>query len=215
MGHRTAGDKMLEAYLVEHGYDVPEHEPDLGIGVRIEYRLERDGDACLTEVKEFAVGSNPIKRSGTYSQEQILKPIRGQIHEAARKLKKAMAFQLPLVVVLTDPSGALSGFLRPAEVIAAMEGDLSVQVPVAPSGPVGPATLISGMNGELRHDHPYISAVVVIHEALVGRHHAHAFVTRSPGAVALSPAFFRGEDDLVFEFSDEAGKYLLRERAQS
>jgi len=34
---RTEGDLMFERYLVERGFDVPEHEPDLGIRVRPEY----------------------------------------------------------------------------------------------------------------------------------------------------------------------------------
>jgi len=204
---------MLESYLIEHGYDVPEYEPDLGIGVRVEYRLECGGELCLTEVKEFAPESNPIKRSGSYSQEETLKPIRGQIHEAARKLRNATALGLPLVVVLTDPNQALFGMLGSTEIIAAMKGDLSVEVPVSQSGPVGPARFTAGLNGELRNDHPYISAVVVIH-SIAGRHVAHTYVTHSPGAANLPPAFFSGEGDVVFDYSHEDGKYLLRERAR-
>jgi hypothetical protein len=60
--------------LAERGCDVPEHEPDLGIGVRPEYLLKRDRDQCLTEVKEFAPGSWPIRR-GSNSQQRVLKPI--------------------------------------------------------------------------------------------------------------------------------------------
>jgi hypothetical protein len=46
---------MFEAYLAEHGYDVPEHEPDLGVGRQPDYLLSRDGHTCLCEVKEFAL----------------------------------------------------------------------------------------------------------------------------------------------------------------
>ena len=45
---------MFEAYLAEHGCDVPEHEPDLGVETRPDYLLARDGHTCLCEVKEFA-----------------------------------------------------------------------------------------------------------------------------------------------------------------
>lgn len=106
MGKRTAGDLMFEKYLAERGFDVPEHEPDLGIGVRPDYLLTRDADHCVTEVKSFAPESWPIRR-GSNSQKQVLKPIRGQIHEAARKLRNATPLGLPLVVVLTDPEKAL------------------------------------------------------------------------------------------------------------
>ena len=62
VGQRTAGDEMFERYLAERAFDVPEHEPELGIGVRPEYLIERDGHTCLTEVKEFAPSSWPIRR---------------------------------------------------------------------------------------------------------------------------------------------------------
>src|ERR1700730_9072516 len=64
MGRRAVGDKMFEAYLVEHVYDVPEHEPDLGVGKRPDYLLSRDGHTCLCEVKEFAPTTNSIPGSG-------------------------------------------------------------------------------------------------------------------------------------------------------
>ena len=150
---------MFEAYLSERGLAVPEHERDLGIGVRPEYLVEHDGESCLVEVKEFARESNPIQGSGSFTQEQTLKPIRGQIHEAARKLRRGRDLGFPLVVVLTDPNRALMGLLGPTEVIAAMHGDLMIRVPR--SGPPEAATMTTGRNGELRNDHPYISVVTV------------------------------------------------------
>ncbi len=200
MGQRTAGDEMFEAYLVERGYDVPEHEPALGVRVRPEYLVELDGARCLTEVKEFAPDAWPLNRgSGTYSQQETLKPIRGQIHEAARKLREARALGYPLVVVLTDPHRSMSGLFGSQEIVAAMAGDLAVRVPVSARGPVGPTELAATRNGELRNDHPYVSAVVVIRERSESEHFAETFVTHSPDAIPLPPVFFRGPDDLVFE----------------
>ena len=200
---------MFERYLEHHGFESPEHEPDLGIGVRPEYLLEREGNRCLMEVKEFAPESNPIKASGTYSQEQTLKPIRRQIHEAARKLRQARELQIPLVVVLTDPNRALTGLMRPMEMIAALRGDLMVVAP-----PFGPDQLTTARNGELRNDHPYVSAVVAIEEDLFGgKHRADTFLTNSPEAEALSPVFFAGERDAIFDYSSETGTYGLREPA--
>jgi hypothetical protein len=196
--------------LAERGFDVPEHEPDLGIGVRPEYLLERDGHQCLIEVKEFAPGSWPIRR-GSNSQQQVLKPIRRQIHEAARKLRSATSLGFPLVVVLTDPHRALWGLLWPRELIAAVHGDMTIHLPVFPSGgQAGPAALVSGRNGELRHDHPYISAVVVVHELHTGQHRSDAYVTHSPDAVALSSAFFAGADDAFYDYSSSTDSYVDR-----
>jgi len=200
---------MFERYLAERGFESPEHEPDLGIGVRPEYLLERNGHRCLTEVKEFALESNPIRASGSYSQQQTLKPIRGQIHSAARKLREAKGLKLPLVVVLTDPRGALVGLMRPIEIIAAMRGDLTVVALFT-----GPAQMAAGRNGELRNDHPYVSAVVGIEENfLSGKHRADTFITNSPGAEPLSPVFFTGDGDSLYEYSAQTGTYVLREFA--
>ncbi len=206
MGERTDGDRLFEEYLRHAGVPVPDHEPDLGIGVRIEYLLDLDGERCATEVKEFDPSSWPIK-AGTTSMEQVLKPHRTQIHHAARKLREAKDLGHPLVVVLTDPKNALFGLLRPFEIITAMMGDPQVRIPVSASGPVGPAGWGAGRNGELRHNHPYVSAVVHIDHA-AEHPRARTFITGSPHAVPLSPVFFRGPDDLVWEYSDEASAYL-------
>src|ERR1039458_4247580 len=146
---------MFEAYLDECGFVVPEHEPDLGIRARPDYVVESDGDRCVVEVKTFARDAWPIRRGST-SMREVLKPIRRQIHEAARQLGDATPLKLPLVVVLTDPLRALWGLLRPFELIAAMHGDPTVQVPTSGYGASGPASLVAGRNGELRNDHPYV-----------------------------------------------------------
>jgi hypothetical protein len=208
MGQRTDGDRLFEDYLRHQGITVPEHEPDLGIGVRIEYLVEIDGETCATEVKQFDPSSWPIRAGRSHSMQQVLKPHRTQMHEAARKLRKAKDLGHPLVVVLTDPHNALFGLLRPFEIIASMMGDLVIRVPVSPElqGPAGPASWGADRNGELRHDHPYVTAVVHIDHS--GEHpRARTFITNSPGAVPLSPVFFRGPDDLVWEYSDEASEF--------
>ena len=209
---------MFEAYLVEHEYVMPEHEPDLGIGVRPEYFVERGGERCLTEVKEFDPASAPMRdarRKGSWSQEEMLKPIRGQVHQAARKLRKATGLGHPLVVVLTDPRQAMFGLLGPTEIEAALRGDLSVRLPLTATGtPVGEPMFITGRNGELRNDHPYISAVVAIHERSVFEHFAHVFVTNSPGAVPLPEVFFSGPSDSTFLYSADDDRYHRVERAE-
>jgi hypothetical protein len=212
VGQRTAGDLMFERYLSERGLEVSEHEPDLGIGVRPEYLLDSGRNRCRTEVKEFAPGSWPIRRGST-SQQQVLKPIRRQIHEAARKLRNAVSLGYPLVVVLTDPHQALWGLLWPRELVAAVLGNMTIVLPISPSSgsQARPAALVSGRNGELRHDHPYVSAVVVVHELHTGQHRSDTYVTHSPGAVELASGFFAGADDAFYDYTSSAGTYVLRE----
>jgi hypothetical protein len=96
------------------------------------YLVERDGQQCRTEVKEFSYESNPMNdRSGAFSMKETLKPIRGQVHQAARKLRKAQGLGHLLVIVLTEPLNAMFGMLRPFEIDAALRGDLNVVVPVS------------------------------------------------------------------------------------
>jgi hypothetical protein len=133
---------MFEAYVAERGLEVPEHEPDLGIGSRPDYVVERDGARCVVEVKSFAKDAWPIRRGST-SMQGVLKPIRGQIHNAARQLRDAESLDLPLVVVLTDPLGSMWGLLRSFEVIAAMHGDPMVHLRTTGHEAVGPVTMVA------------------------------------------------------------------------
>jgi hypothetical protein len=82
---RTAGEQMFDAYLVEHGHDVPEHEPDLirqqAAGLRHPARghaVHLRGQRVRARHLLVAAG-----RFGTTSAEVILKPIRSQIRERA------------------------------------------------------------------------------------------------------------------------------------
>lgn len=201
MGERTEGDRLFEEYLVHQRVDVPEHEPDLGIGVRIDYLVEIGNESCAAEVKQFEPS---VPRTLTGSQKEVLKPTRGQIKEAAKKLRKAKKLGHPLVVVLTDPKNAVTGLLEPREIIAAITGDLEVRMPPPGSVLTGPASLHAGRNGVLRNDHPYITAVACIERGT----RARTFITNSPKAVPLSPVFFRGGEDAVWEYSGLAGTYV-------
>ena len=155
---------MFEEYLIERGFDRPEHEPDLGLTVRPSISCPATGSAALRRSSSSPCCSCWPIRQGVNSQEEVLKPIRRQIHAAARKLREAEHLGHPLVAVLTDPVNALFGLLNPQEVIAAIRGDMTVTMPIHPGGgAAGDAVLVHGRNGELRRNHPYLSAVVVIH----------------------------------------------------
>lgn len=165
MSQRTAGDLMFEAYLGEHDYLAPQHEPDLGATKRPDYVIERQGNRCVVEVKEFAANTRsfPDQRFGTTSAEVVLKPIRSQIREAARQLKSVAELGLPLVVMLTNPHGALV-MLGVQEMVSAMYGDPVVVMDIDPQ--IGAAITEPrqelGRNGRLARDHQYISAVAIL-----------------------------------------------------
>lgn len=155
---------MFEAYLAEQGYPAADHEPDLGTTKRPDYVIERDGQRCVVEVKQFAAGTRsfPDQRAGTTSVEAVLKPIRSQLREAARQLKDVAQAGLPLVVMLTNPHGAFV-MLGTQEMVWAMYGDPVVVIDIDPrvGGAVGEARQEVGRNGRLARDHQYISAVAI------------------------------------------------------
>jgi hypothetical protein len=208
MGQRTAGDEVFEAYLRERGISIPKHEPDLGIGKRPDYLVTLGEDTCLCEVKEFAPGMNSIPGSGSWPMTTVLKPIRSKVHEGARQLRPAAELGHPLVVVLTNPHHA-PVILGEQEFIWALEGDPIVRVPVGRHASGSPLHTV-GRNGELRHDHPYLTAVALVYEHLwePGHYSATVFVPSSGEAVRLPDVFFRGPGDRVLEYSFDRQAYL-------
>ncbi len=242
MGQRSDGDLLFERYLAEQGVAIPEHEPDLGIGKRIDYPLTIGGRTCLCEVKEFAPTTQSVIPG---SMQDLLKPIRAKIHDAAAQLKAARSLGHPLVVVLTNPNSA-PVVMGERELLWAIEGDPVVRVALASSAQ--PEHTV-GRNGELRHDHAYITAVVVLYERLHARDYydelaeqsrerahderiraildgrqeapdggylvAHTFIPGGAEAVPLPDVFFRGERDVVREYSYDERRYVVVHDPQS
>jgi hypothetical protein len=64
----------------------------------------------------------------------------------------------------------------------------------------------------LRHDHPYISAVVVVHDLYDGLHRSDTYLTHSPAAATLPSAFFAGPDDAFYDYSAATDSYVERAR---
>ena len=166
MGHRTAGDLMVEAYLAEQGYGEVSHEPDLAVGKFPDYVIERHGQRCVVEVKEFAPSSSPFSAEpgyGSLDSATLLKPIRGQLREAARKFKSMQQLGLPLVAMLANPHGVLLD-LSIESIIYSMYGDLTFTFPVSveTGGATEPGQFVAGRNGRYRADHQYVSAVGLV-----------------------------------------------------
>lgn len=242
MGQRSDGDLLFERYLAERGVAIPAHEPDLGVGKRIDYPVVIGGHTCLCEVKEFAPTTQSVIPG---SMQDLLKPIRAKIHDAAPQLKAARSLGHPLVVVLTNPNSA-PVVMGEREMLWAIEGDPIVRVPLA-SGAHAEHTV--GRNGELRHDHAYITAVVVLYEqphardsydelAEQSREHAHderiraildghqeaphggylfthTFIPGGAEAVPLPHMFFSGDRDVVWEYSYDEQRYVVVHDPQS
>jgi len=141
------------------------------------------------------------------SLETVLKPIRSQVHEGARKLKAAAGLGHPLVVVLTNPHRA-PVILGNRELVWAIEGDAILRVPVKPTAAAPMHTV--GRNGELAREHGHVTAVVLLRTPLGDdRPSVEAFIPNNGEAVQLPESFFRGPRDAVLEYSYDEQAYVL------
>jgi hypothetical protein len=155
---------MFEAYLAENDYPEPAYEPDLGVGKRPDYLVVRADAEAVCEVKEFDAKANPSPLGGGMrSMEDVLRPVRQKIRDAAKQLKPLWDYGQPLVVVLANPQGAFVR-LGPREMVWSMYGDPAFQFTsyAATGDLIGESGFVVTRNGRLRNDHPYVSGVVVV-----------------------------------------------------
>lgn len=171
---KTAGDKLFERYLLENSYEPGPHEPELGLlGVRTkpDFVASRDGMKIAFEVKQFEPGASKLEkrlhsqRTISASPKEVLGPIRNQVREAARQLKPLHTEGFPLVVVITNPLGALVN-LRVRNVLEALYGDVNFTFQVdSQTGQANePGHFEYGRNGKLTNDHPYLSGIVLLRQ---------------------------------------------------
>ncbi|MEV5282949.1 hypothetical protein [Streptomyces sp. NPDC052811] len=158
-------EAWVASYLGERGYQF-DKEPDLGVVKRPDYLITAAGRTVVAEVKAFETfgllaGIEPGGPTRSHSLKQALKPVRGQITEAAKQLRPLRDRGWPLVVILANPAERPIPLTTPM-IISAMYGDLEVQIPTLPDGSAGEFRSGLGRNGKLTNDHEYVSAVAVV-----------------------------------------------------
>ena len=92
--------------------------------------------------------------------------------------------------------------------IATIRGDMTIVVPLG--GHADQATLVNGRNGELRNDHPYVSAVLVVHDLGDGAYRSDAYITNSSNAAPLPSALFAGPKDAFYDYEASLDAYVPR-----
>lgn len=164
---KTEADKHFEAYLVEHGYDPGEHEPnlaELGIDSRPDYLpTNASGEQIVCEVKSFGVNDLTRRlnflRAVTASSAEQYGPIRHHVKRAARRNLRPLAGQgSPLVVILTRTEPGVIVDLSVENVAYALFGDRR-RVKRSAAERARP---LFGWGGALTNDHQYVSAVAVL-----------------------------------------------------
>jgi hypothetical protein len=181
---KTAADERFEAYLDDHGVTYS-YEPDwaglFGIDVvdNPDFLVDPDEAQIICEVKQFEtrrITDRLLKAGGvaTLSDQEVFGAIRSKLTGAARGQLRAFAeLRVPLVIVLANPLNA-DVHLDFWHVAHAILGNPKVQVPIGPDAPPNlPVTekaedygafISIQPTGEIVNHHPFVSAVVVIHE---------------------------------------------------
>jgi hypothetical protein len=170
---KTKADEHFEAYLVEHGYEPGEHEPDLcelEIDTRPDYLPKNaSGEQVVCEVKSFRVNNLTRllarqPRGVTAGPREQFGPIRNQVKDAARTLKPLTPQGLPLVVVLTRTLPGVVVDLSVENVVNALFGDprYVMEIDRETGAAVGEGRHLLGRDGALTNDHQYVSAVAIL-----------------------------------------------------
>lgn len=171
----TEGDKLFERYLLKNGWDPGPHEPDLssaGIEKRPDFVASRGELRVAFEVKEFAAGKSNLEkrlseqRTLSASDNEVFGPIRNQVKSASEQLRPLRTLGIPLVVVLSNPQGAMVN-LRVENVLSALYGGVVYSLPINPEtggGSLEDGRFEFGRGGKFTNHHQYISALALLRQ---------------------------------------------------
>lgn len=174
---KNHAEQQFETYLLESGITGGDmHQPDLEGGAearRPDYRISRGTAAAIIELKGFENSpvEEELRRGGGVvirDQRQELAPIRNKIGEARKQLRPYSNRPEPLIICLANPRRLMVVSEDHDDVIAAMYGERGVSVPIVTPGdpePSGGPEWFLGRNGVFGGGlHPYVSAVMTLHE---------------------------------------------------
>jgi hypothetical protein len=177
---RNDAERWFERYVHGHDYSY-DYEPDLRVSTRPDFVIERAGTRVVCEVKGFEQPSafkNRLSQAvGAFmaGDDEIYRPMRSAVREAARQLKPLAGTGLPLVVVLADPRDHVV-LLDIEHLVEAMFGNPGWTGSLNEStGEVEGLHFAYGQDGRLRNDHPYISAVLILRKVDLGYEYRQAW----------------------------------------
>ena len=169
-------ERWFERYLCEHGYE-HEYKPSFdGVSTHPDFLARRGGVEMVCEVKGFEEPPPLERRSASgqpvmLSDDEVYRPMRNAVREAARQLRPLAGSPYPLVVVLANPMGFFVD-LNIDRLVEAMYGNPGWVGQFNPDeGRVENLRFEYGRDGRLRNDHPYISGVAILHERELAREH--------------------------------------------
>lgn len=212
-------ERWFERYLREHGF-THQYEPDLAdIDTHPDFLARRGDDELVCEVKGFEEVP-PLERrlEGVtqpvmVSDEEEYGPARNAVREAARQLKPLDGSPWPLLVVLANPMGFHVN-LNLDRLVEAMLGNPGWGGTFNPDeGRVEGMEFQFGRDGRPRNDHPYISAVVILHERELAQEHYTEW--RTEWKKTRPPVNAKDEVDLVSVFMEEQEAWKASEASKN
>lgn len=154
----------FDRYVREHGHDPGEPEPDLGIQRRPDRLIRWNGHEVVCEIKEFGQDVIPAGQGvGAIAPERWYGAVRRQVHAAARQMRDLADRGLPLVAVLANPQGMVVP-LDVDAVISALYGNpqIVMRIDRVTGAAIDEPQYVAGPDGEIRNDHRYLSAVLLL-----------------------------------------------------
>jgi hypothetical protein len=162
----TVSEEWFDRYVRDHGHDPGDAEPDLGIEKKPDRLIRWNDVEVVCEIKQFdrdPFGDDWNGQPRTMNMITALRPVRRAVSYAARQLKPLAGRELPLVVVLGNPSGMPVPFSAD-EIIWALYGDpvWKITIDEETGTPVGETEYGADRNGQICNRHQYLSAVVAL-----------------------------------------------------
>jgi hypothetical protein len=180
----TESEEWFDRYLIDHGYNPGDPEPDLGTKTHPDRLISRDGSQVVCEIKQFEqdVVNAIAGQARTIGAAKWFNPVRRAVKSAAPQLRPLAGSDLPLAVVLANPK-QMHVPLETTEVIHALYGDptWAIEIDRTTGSPVATPQFFAGLGGRLRNHHEYISAVVLLRHRTNAQDYADALASEMRG----------------------------------
>ena len=160
---KTKSELLFEELLQKRGFEFQKGEDFFKVGKKCpDYYVATEYGDIICEVKEFKepeIHKIMMKEKvRTFSDKQILNPIKNKIKDASKQLKPYKKYKIPLVVILSNPNNYFVD-LSDEEILSAMFGEIGIAIPLN-NGKED--NWYFGRNGILTNQKEYISAVCVL-----------------------------------------------------
>lgn len=201
-----AGEALFERYAAENEYKILDRHPDLGTRKRPDYLVLAAGVEVVVEVESFNLPSAAsVGDVALLDMRPELKKVRNKITAGAEQLKGIDGY--PLVVVLANPNNARLPLEGPmfegalyGDAVTTIDADGETDMRFGRNGRLH----VTELDGSMRGNHPYLSAVAVLRRSYSDVAHAAAMQASQSLGYENILATVREAHRLVAEMGEDA-----------